>query len=438
MPIGIPNIKRFQNIPSSFESRWTGNVQYHQAKKAGPHYDLRLSPPGSSDAFSWAVRNFPGPGQKTLAVEQPTHEASYMGYEGEIETGYGAGKVTSIFFDKIDVLESSSDKILFNMYRGQTVSRYMLKKTSDKNWLLYNYTGQTGEDVPDYKPSYKSIKVDALKINIGDEVWAPKIDGAHNTVVIRPDKRLDVYSYRLSKKTGEQIDHTYKTDLYKIRGPRQLGNTIVRTELYIPGQDSATIGGVLNAGTWRSREKQKTVGKLKSMIMDLVKFKGRNVEKSPYREKLEMLEEISEQIPELEMPPLAKTRQEKLKLKSDIFSGKYPLTREGIVVYKMNEAVPYKSKSVEDFDVLVIGVYAASPGSKYEGNAVGGFIGIPENSRTKIRVGSGLSDELRRDAYLNPNKYIGNWMKVTGQMQFARTGKLRIPIFKEFRTEKYK
>ncbi|KKM21011.1 hypothetical protein LCGC14_1639780, partial [marine sediment metagenome] len=329
MPIGIPNIKRFQNIPSSFESRWTGNVQYHQAKKAGPHYDLRLSPPGSSDAFSWAVRNFPGPGQKTLAVEQPTHEASYMGFEGEIETGYGAGKITSIFLDKIDVLESSSDKILFNMYRGQTVSRYMLKKTSDKNWLLYNYTGQTGEDVPDYKPSYKSIKVNALRIGKGDEVWAPKIDGAHNTVVIRPDKRLDVYSYRLSKKTGEQIDHTYKTDLYKIRGPRQLGNTIVRTELYIPGQDSATIGGVLNAGTWRSREKQKTVGKLKSMIMDLVKFKGRNVEKSPYREKLKMLEEISEQIPELDMPPLAKTRQEKLKLKSDIFSGRYPLTREG-------------------------------------------------------------------------------------------------------------
>jgi hypothetical protein len=438
MPVGIPDRGRFLSIPSSFESRWTGNVQHHQAEKAGSHYDLRLSPPGSNDAFSWAIRNFPGPGQKTLAVEQPTHEASYMGYEGKIESGYGAGTVKSMFFDKIDVLESNSDKILFNMYRGQTVSRYMLKKTGDKNWLLYNYTGQIENDIPDYKPHYKSVKIDALKINEGNEMWAPKIDGAHNTVVIRPDKRLDVYSYRLSKKTGDQIDHTYKTDLYKIRGPRQLGNTIVRTELYIPGQDSATIGGVLNAGTWKSREKQKTLGKLKSMAIDIVKFKGKNVEKSPYKDKLKMLEEISKQIPELEMPPLAKTSQEKLKLKNDIFSGLNPLTREGLVVYKMDESVPYKSKSSEDFDVLIIGVFPAKAGSKYEGNAIGGFIGIPENSKVKIRIGSGLSDELRRDAYLNPNKYIGLWAKVLGQMQFARTGKFRVPVFKELRYEKYK
>lgn len=438
MSIGIPDRTRFSSIPSSSESRWTGNVQYHQAKKAGPHYDLRLSPPGSSDAFSWAIRNFPGPGQKTLAVEQPTHEASYMGYEGEIKSGYGAGTVKSMFLDKIDVLESSADKILFNMYRGQTVSRYMLKKTGDKNWLLYNYTGQTGKEAPDYKPKYKSIKLDALKINKANEFWAPKIDGAHNTIVMRPDKRLDVYSYRLSKKSGDQIDHTYKTDLYKIRGPRQLGNTIVRTELYIPGQSSATIGGVLNAGTWKSREKQEQLGQLKPMIIDVVKFKGKNVEKSPYRDKLKMLREISEQVPELEMPPLAKTQQEKLKMKDEILSGRHPLTNEGLVVYKMNEAVPYKSKSSEDFDLLIVGVFPAKAGSKYEGNAIGGFIGIPENSKTKIRIGSGLSDELRRKAYLNPNAYIGLWAKVKGQMRYDKSGKIRVPIFQELRYEKYK
>ena len=438
MPVGIPDRNRFASVPSTSISRWTGSVQHHKAKKAGPHYDLRLQPPGTSDALSWAVRNFPGPGQKTLAVEQPTHEASYMSYEGKIESGYGAGEVTNMFLDKIDVLESGTDKILFNMYRGQSVSRYMLKRTGEKNWLLYNYTGQTGEQVPDYKPKYKSIKLDSLKINRGDEVWAPKVDGAHNTVLIRPEKRLDVYSFRRSKKSGGRIDHTYKTDLYKIRGPRQLGNTVVRTELYIPGQSSAVIGGVLNAGTWKSREKQERLGKLKPMVIDVVRFKGKNVEKSPYRDKIKMLEEISEQVPELEMPPLARTKQEKLKLKDDILSGNYPLTREGLVVYRMNEAVPYKSKSKEDFDILITGVYPASPGSKYEGNAIGGFIGIPENSRVKIKIGSGLSDELRREVYLNPNKFIGNWIKVEGQMNYGKTGKIRVPIFKEFRTEKYK
>jgi hypothetical protein len=438
MPIGIPDRNRFSSIPSTTNSGWDGNIQFHQAKKAGPHYDLRLNPPGSSDALSWAVRKLPEPGQKTLAVEQPTHESSYMGWEGSIESGYGAGTVTSMFFDKVEVLESKPDKILFNIYKGQSVDRYMLMKTGGKDWLLYNYTGQTGEKVPDYKPHYKSIKLDELKTDYKDEVWAPKIDGAHNTVLIRPGKRLDVYSYRTSKKSGGPIDHSYRTDLYKAKGPVDLGTTIVRTELYIPGKDSSTIGGVLNSNVWKSRDSQSQVGKLKPAMFDVVKFKGKFVEDRPYKEKLEMLKEISMKVPELEMPPLAYTQQEKMKLKDDIISGRNPLTREGVVVYKLNEATPYKSKSNEDFDVLITGVFGSSPGSKYEGNAIGGFIGIPENSKTKIRIGSGLSDELRRDAYLNPNKFIGSWAKVTGQMQYAKSGKVRMPIFKEFRYEKYK
>jgi ATP-dependent DNA ligase len=172
-------------------------------------------------------------------------------------------------------------------------------------------------------------------------------------------------------------------------------------------------------------------------MFDVVKFKGKFVEDRPYEEKLKMMQEISTKIPELELPPLAFTQQEKMKLKNDILSGKHPLTREGIVVYKMKEATPYKSKSNEDFDVLITGVFSASPGSKYEGNAIGGFVGIPENTKTKIRIGSGLSDELRREAYLNPNRFIGLWAKVTGHQQY-QTGKLRVPIFKEFRYEKYK
>lgn len=439
MPIGIPDRNRFIGVPSTSDSRWTGNIQYHQAKKAGPHYDIRLSPPGSTDALSWAVRNLPGPGQKTRAIEQPTHESSYMGWEGEIESGYGAGTVTSMFFDKIEVLESKPDKILFNIYKGQDVSRYMLMNTGGVDWLLYNYTGQTGEKVPDYKPHYKSIKLEDLKTDYKDEVWSPKLDGAHNTVMIRPGKRLDVYSYRTSKKSGGPIDHSYRTDLYKARGPVDLGNTVVRTELYIPGKDSAVIGGVLNSNVWKSRDTQEQVGKLKPAMFDVVKFKGKYVEDQPYEEKLKMMKEISTKIPELELPPLAFTQQEKMKLKDSIISGRNPLTKEGIIIYKTKESIPYKSKLDEDYDVLITGIFAASPGSKYEGSAIGGFEGIPENKpNTKIRIGTGLSDELRRDAYQNKNKYIGNWAKVKGNMQYSKSGKLRMPVFLEWRVEKYK
>jgi len=439
MPLGIPDREVFKSIPLTSNGVWTGSIQYHVAKRAGPHYDIRLNPPGSSDALSWAVKELPKPGQKTTAVEQPTHEASYMGWGGEIEEGYGAGNVTNIFFDKVEVLESSPDKILFNIYTGQNVDRYMLKRYDNKNWLLYNYSGRVGTEIPDYKPHFKSLNIKDLRTDYEDEIWAPKIDGAHNTIILKPNKRLNVFSYRISKKSQGPIDHTFRTDLYKIRAPKELGTTIVRTELFIPGQDSSVIGGVLNSNVWKSREKQSEVGKLKPIVFDVVKFKGKYVEDKPYEEKLEMLKEITSKIPQLELPPLATTQQEKLKLKDEILAGKNPLTKEGIIIYKKKEPVPYKAKLEEDYDVLITGVFPASPGSKYEGNAIGGFIGIPENApKTKIKIGSGLSDELRRDAYLNPNKYIGMWAKVSGQMQYGKTGKIRMPIFKGFRYDKYK
>lgn len=143
-------------------------------------------------------------------------------------------------------------------------------------------------------------------------------------------------------------------------------------------------------------------------MFDVVKFKGKSVEDSPYSEKLKMLEEINRLVPEITLPPFAYTQQQKLKLKDDVKSGKHPLTNEGVVVYKLDQPTPYKSKITEDYDVLITGVFSASSGSKYQDNAIGGFIGSPEGSpRTQIRIGGGLSDEIRRDAYTNPEKYIG-------------------------------
>ena len=58
--------------------------------------------------------------------------------------------------------------------------------------------------------------------------------------------------------------------------------------------------------------------KLKPVIFDVVKFKGKNVEKASYSEKLRMLEEITSEVPELKMPPIARTQQEKMKNKANL------------------------------------------------------------------------------------------------------------------------
>lgn len=144
------------------------------------------------------------------------------------------------------------------------------------------------------------------------------------------------------------------------------------------------------------------------MIFDVDKFKGKDTTKLPYEEKIKILKEISNKIPELELPEFATTQQEKLKLKDNVKQQLHQLTKEGLIIYKLKEPIPYKAKITEDYDVLITGIFPASRGSKYEGKAIGGFIGRMENAPySTINIGGGLSDELRKDAYDNPEKYIG-------------------------------
>lgn len=429
-----PGINR-DPLPSTSESDWRLNIQEHAADRSGLHYDLRLSPMGSASAYSWAVKHgLPSPGNKTLAVLQPTHDASYMGWSGKISMGYGKGNVRSIIDESVKVLNSNNDEISFVMTSSHRPNRYLLKRLSGDDWLLYNYTSD--KDIPISKPHYKEISLSSVSSDNKNEVLAPKIDGAHNVIMIRPNKRIDVYSYRRSKKDGEVIDHTYKTDLYKIRGPKELGETVIRGELFIPGQSNNIITGVLNSNTNRAVTMQKQIGKFNTMIFDIDKYKGKDVSKYPYYKKLSLLKEVNEAIPELLLPTFSYTQQEKLKLLDQIKSGTHPETKEGVIVYNLQEPVPVKAKRKHDYDALIIGVYPASVGSKYYNNAIGGFLARPYNSKTTIRVGSGLSDELRRAAYNNPGKFIGQWAKLIGQEEFE-SGKLRSPIFKSFRAEKY-
>lgn len=450
MPKGIPDITRIRAIPELPNSgeRWRLNIQEHRADRAGLHYDLRLNPPGSTHAHSWAVRGgLPTPGGKTLAVMQPTHHESYMGWSGTLKSGYGAGEVRSIIDESVRILNANDDQINFVRTDASGMPmRFLLKRVGDRNWLLYNYTNTTPTElIPDYKPKYREIRLDEVKSDREDEVLAPKIDGAHNAIVLRPDKRVDVYSYRRSMKQKDPntqapsgiIDHTYKTNLYKIRSPRELGNTVVRAELFIPGRPASQISGVLNSGTEKALQTQSEIGSLRTMIFDVDKYKGTDVSRLPYAQKFRILSEINQAIPELALPTLARTQQEKLKLINDIRSGVHPDTKEGIIVYNINNPVPMKAKAKHDYDVLIVGTYPAQPGTKYYGNAVGGFIGVPENRNTKIKIGSGLTDEVRRAAYQNPERFIGQWAVVEGQEEFEASGKLRMPIFKGFRAEKY-
>lgn len=96
-------------------------VQEHRALKAGHHFDLRLEIGGV--LRSWAVKKrIPlKPGLRRLAVLTDDHDLSYATFEGEIEDGYGAGKVTIWDSGTYEVIKQD-EKSLKAFFRGKKLS----------------------------------------------------------------------------------------------------------------------------------------------------------------------------------------------------------------------------------------------------------------------------------------------------------------------------
>jgi hypothetical protein len=259
MPLGIPDRKVSTEPRKTKFEVWEGVIHRHFAEKAGDHYDLRIGDPKTGKAHSWVVKSIPDPGQKVLAIKQPDHTLPYMDYSGTIKSGYGKGKVTKVFRDKIELLKSEPGKISFNLYRGKNTVRLHLIKT-DFGWLLLNgtLTVKSRPDVPLEKPSYKSVDIRNVRFDNPKEVFAPKIDGAHNIISLKRDKAIEVTSYRPSKGKAGIIDHSFRTKLYKIISPSELHNTLIRAELFGVNKKgkiltSTQTAGLLNSEVWKTR-----------------------------------------------------------------------------------------------------------------------------------------------------------------------------------------
>lgn len=453
---GIPSKEVMHPLPEVKEPEvWEYAVHAHKAKRAGKHFDLRLGDPSSKFAHSWAVRHWPEPGAKTLAVQQPTHTLEYMDFKGELPEGYGAGTVDLAERDNVEIVRATPDKVHFNVYKGKGPEEYSLIRMQDQNWLLMNRTvhRQRITGLPEDKPKYKDRSPDKVDFDNDEEVMQPKIDGAHNLVVFpgfglhpkfishRPGKRVE---------TGV-IEHSQKIpDIFNLPVPKKLKGTILRGEVFATGPDGKAIraselGSLLNSNVWKSRALQQG-GKrpLRTVLFDVVQFKGRNFEDQPYEEKLKILDQIAKEIGYFELPRMARTPAEKRKLFEDIRSGKIPETKEGVVTWNLaRPGPPTKHKFRPDHDVYIRGFFDATPGSKYEGNAVGGFTySHTEGGEIVGRVGTGLSDELRRKMYEDPEKYLGSVARVTALDVYPLVGKesekgaLRAPSFSDWHLDK--
>lgn len=160
------------------------------------------------------------------------------------------------------------------------------------------------------------------------------------------------------------------------------------------------------------------------------------MERAPYKEKLEALREVTRFIPDIQFPELVDTPERKQALLSQIKSGQHPQTKEGLVVYKLDKPTPLKVKIRPDFDAKIIGTFDAKSDSKYYNKGIGGFLMKPEDSDTIIRVGTGLTDSQREEAFRAPTHYIGQWAQVASQHKH-KSGLHQAPSLKAIRSEKF-
>ena len=423
-------------------------LQEHAATRAGSHVDVRI---GSKPTglFSWATRkDFPSSGKRTALWRQPLHSYEWGDFQGTIGPGgYGAGTVRRKYRGKLLITSASPDKITFSTADARYPERFLLIKPKifkERGWLLINVTPQPKDVLPYKKVHYIRIPADRVEgllkeIKDGDSVQA-KIDGASSLIQLLHNG-VEVTSYRATKE-GNPLVHSERVfhGRPKVDIPPELVGTVMKGELYgmqhgknglraIPPQE---LGGLLNATLANSLEAQKAKNiKLRTMLYDIQRLGRKDVDFSnvPYRERMQMLRGVLQHLPAdvFHLTEEATTAEDAQKLWTDIASGKHPLTGEGIVIHPA-VGKPAKAKLLDEQDVYITDVF---PGKgKYKGTGAGGFVysvtpgGVPVG-----RVGTGFSDNFRRELLSDPAAFVGRTARVRSQGAFPVTGALRAPAF---------
>lgn len=424
-------------------------IKQHLAERSGPHYDIRIGNP-EIGLISWATKKeFPEtPGAKIALFPQPLHKFEALEFEGEIPEGYGKGTVKTVRKGKVLITDVSDKHIDFTLEEGRYFARYKLIRTNDPNrWLLIVTTPT--QQVP-AKQHFKLIDENKArqlisKLGAGIAAVQPKIDGALTFIYISPNGTIDLFSPRLSKITAGPILYTEKVLTVKTKTdiPQKYRDAFLVGEIYgVIKQDGKEvvipvneISAFLNSSLSRAIDWLKRKGaEFKVMVFDIAQAPKLGVNEPysiPYSDRKRLLERFLSHLPsnKFHAPIEVTDRQEAEKLLQDIIARKYPLTKEGIIIYP-EVGVPYKFKTYQEGKFWIVGF---TPGrGKYKDRGVGGILiaETPDGPPIAV-VGTGLTDELREEMYQHPEKFLYRQIAVKFQER-TPSGSLRAPVFIQF------
>jgi len=451
---GIPISKEKSEIPFTQNEEWDFVLHRHKARRAGLHYDLRLS--DGKKAYSWAVRKgLPEPGRKHLAIRQPDHIPSYMQFVGRIAPGkYGAGSVTISESGKTKAHQTTPKKIKFTILNKKDPENLVLVNTGRDNWQLINVTPttKTHSDIKLEKRKYKEAQPSKINEFIEDDsyVFQPKIDGAHVILNLRKRKQPEIFSYRPSRRSNRLLNHTHKMrKLDEIIVPDDLDKTTIRAEITAVDNNGNTIpsnelSAILNASSENAIKAQDIIDvKLKTFLFDVDKYKNKPMQESHFQDKMDVLNKVNDFLVqngiESEIPETKTTQEDKKKLYQDIEKGIKKETSEGVVAWNIADPKqsPIKIKIRPDYDVYVREIFKEKSETGREEMAGGFRYSITPKGKIIGNVGTGFDHDLKKDMIQNPRKFIGRAAKIRAMGQFP-SGSLRAPSFSQWHLEKGK
>lgn len=264
------------------------------------------------------------------------------------------------------------------------------------------------------KRSYGSIPIADLDPSRKDEVWSSKIDGSHAAVVLQPGAVPQLYSHRISKRTGKEI--SYNAKLPHI-GRTTPFDALLRAEVFAVGKDRRAVHpdvvtSILNSGAEKSLDLQKREGyKTKAALIDVDTFNGKDMSSAPYVDKLKILKQVVKASPDFMLPAIAKTPKAKEKLLSAILAGTHPQTLEGLVVHRGDKFL--KAKISDDHDVYVRSIFNEEDVKPGRPAMAGGFHYSWEPDGPVVgKVGTGFDHALKKDMAVNTENYVGQVARV--------------------------
>ena len=261
-----------------------------------------------------------------------------------------------------------------------------------------------------------------------------KYDGFRELMHISPTGRVKLLS-RSGANHSANVPHLTGKTL------PDLEDTILDGEGIAPSEDLGDTKSIFGSSPATAIANQDELGKAKYIAFDILRYKGRDLLGLPLKDRLPYLEKA---VDALHRYGITQVQQEKLvhHNKRNYYDSVVAKGGEGVIIKDLDASYHSgrrtsawgKVKKVDTWDAVITGFTDGK--GKYTGQIGAIEYGFRRGGRV-VPAGktSGMTDEVRKDISLNPNKYLGKMIEVAGQ-EISREGAIRHPRVLRIRMEK--